>query len=167
MSKMKELSMLLDDLISCGEKLTETAQAFKDFYSSTDAPAAAPEKSGRKQAAKTVQLPQDNPPETAAQQATSAALPETEATPQTAPQAEPMQAPPVPNPPAPAAPAKTYDKEEIRALLAAKASEADGACRAQVRDLVRRYGHGGSLTDVDPAEYAALAAEAEAIGHAG
>lgn len=162
MSKMKELSMLLDELISCGEKLTETAQALKDFYSSTDAPAATPEKSGRKQAAKTVQLPQDNPPETVAQQATSAALPETEAAPQTASQAEPMQAPP-----APAAPAKTYDKEEIRALLATKASEADGAYRAQVRDLVRRYGHGGSLTDVDPAEYAALAAEAEGIGHAG
>lgn len=158
MSKMKELSMLLDDLISCGEKLTETAQALKDFYSSTDAPVATPEKAGRKQTAKTAQLPQDNSPEPAAQQ-TSPAAPETESTAQATEQAEPIQAPP--------APAKTYDKEEIRALLAAKASEADGACRAQVRDLVRRYGHGGSLTDVDPAEYAALAAEAEAIGHAG
>lgn len=161
MSKMKELSMLLDELISCGEKLTETAQALKDFYSSTDAPAATPEKSGRKQAAKNAQLPENNPPEAVTQQTTSI-NPGLEAAPQTASQAEPMQAPPVP-----AAPAKTYDKEEIRALLATKASEADGAYRAQVRDLVRRYGHGGSLTDVDPAEYAALAAEAEAIGHAG
>ena len=36
MSKMSELSMLLDDLIDCGRKLTETAQALKDFYSSPD-----------------------------------------------------------------------------------------------------------------------------------
>lgn len=38
--KMNELSMLLDDLISCGQKLTETAQALKEYYSSTneDAP---------------------------------------------------------------------------------------------------------------------------------
>lgn len=158
MSKIKELSMLLDELISCGEKLTETAQALKDFYSSTDAPAATPEKSGRKQAAKTAQLPENNPPEAVTLQTTSI-NPGLEAAPQTASQAEPIQAPP--------APAKTYDKEEIRALLAAKASEADGAYRAQVRDLVRRYGHGGSLTDVNPAEYAALAAEAEGIGHAG
>lgn len=161
MSKMKELSMLLDELISCGEKLTETAQALKDLYSSTDAPAATPEKAGRKQTAKTAHLPESNPSEAVTQQTTSI-NPGLEAAPQTASQAEPMQAPP-----APAAPAKTYDKEEIRALLATKASEADGAYRAQVRDLVRRYGHGGSLTDVDPAEYAALAAEAEAIGHAG
>ena len=34
MGKMSELSMLLDDLIDCGRKLTETAQALKDFYSS-------------------------------------------------------------------------------------------------------------------------------------
>ena len=36
MGKMSELSMLLDDLIDCGRKLTETAQALKDFYSSPD-----------------------------------------------------------------------------------------------------------------------------------
>ena len=38
--KMNELSMLLDDLICCGRKLTETAQALKDYYSSAneDAP---------------------------------------------------------------------------------------------------------------------------------
>lgn len=38
---MSELSMLLDDLISCGSKLTETAQALKYYYS---APAPAEEK---------------------------------------------------------------------------------------------------------------------------
>ena len=34
--KMNELSMLLDDLISCGNKLTETVKALKDYYSSPD-----------------------------------------------------------------------------------------------------------------------------------
>ena len=38
MSKMSELSMLLDDLIECGNKLTKTAQALKDFYSDTAEP---------------------------------------------------------------------------------------------------------------------------------
>lgn len=34
MGKMNELSMLLDDLITCGTKLAETAIALKEFYSS-------------------------------------------------------------------------------------------------------------------------------------
>ena len=34
--KTNELSMLLDDLITCGNKLIETAQALKDYYSSPD-----------------------------------------------------------------------------------------------------------------------------------
>ena len=38
MSKMSELSMLLNDLIECGNKLTKTAQALKDFYSDTAEP---------------------------------------------------------------------------------------------------------------------------------
>lgn len=33
--KMKELSAILEELISCSMKLTETAQALKDYYSST------------------------------------------------------------------------------------------------------------------------------------
>ena len=38
---MSDLTLLLDDLISCGNKLTETAQALKDYYS---APATTEEK---------------------------------------------------------------------------------------------------------------------------
>ena len=34
MSKMSELSMMLDELIACGTKLAETAMALKEFYSS-------------------------------------------------------------------------------------------------------------------------------------
>lgn len=33
--RMKELSAILDELISCSMKLTEAAQALKDFYSSS------------------------------------------------------------------------------------------------------------------------------------
>ena len=46
---MKELTTLLDDLISCGNKLTETAQALKDYYS---APAPAEEEKPKKPAKK-------------------------------------------------------------------------------------------------------------------
>ena len=162
MRKMSELSMLLDDLIQCGEKLAETGKALKTFYSSTDEPAATPEKAGKRQSAKTAQLPeakpQDNFPEAEAQ-VTEQTSPEHPA-PATDKKAAPATL-------APAAPAKTYDKEEIRALLAAKAAESDGIYRAQVRDLVKKYGNGGSLTDVDPKNYADLAADTEAIGHAG
>ena len=88
---------------------------------------------------------------------------------------EPSAAPAKPLPPTeePAAPEakqpeskpeKTYSKEEIRAMLAAKANEADGIYKVDVRNLVRKYGNGGSLTDVDPA---ALAAEVKGIGNAG
>ncbi len=163
MSKMSELSMLLDDLIQCGEKLTETGKALKAFYSSTDEPAATPEKAGKRQSAKPAPLPeaksQDNLPE-AEPQAVSQVEKQTEPE-QPAPAADQEAAPSAPPP------AKTYDKEEIRALLAAKAAESDGIYRAQVRDLVKKYGNGGSLTDVDPKDYADLAADTEAIGHAG
>ncbi len=156
MSKMSELSMLLDDLIQCGEKLTETGKALKAFYSSTDELAATPEKTGKKQSAKAAPLPEAKP---------QVNLPE--ATPQVAKQTSPEQSAPAADQEVTSAPAKTYDKEEIRALLAAKAAESDGIYRAQVRDLVKKYGDGGSLTDVDPKDYADLAADTEAIGHAG
>ena len=118
MSKMNELSMLLDNLIECGETLTETARALKAFYSSDNEPSAAPAKP----------LPPTEEPESK--------------------------------------PEKTYSKEEIRAMLAAKANEADGIYKVDVRNLVRKYGNGGSLTDVDPRNYAALAAEVKGIGNA-
>lgn len=127
MSKMSELSMLLDNLINCGEKLTETARALKAFYSSDDEPTSAPAKP---------LSPTEEPAASEAKQ------PESK-------------------------PEKTYSKEEIRAMLAAKANEADGIYKADVRNLVRKYGNGGSLTDVDPKNYAALAVEVEAIGNAG
>ena len=36
MSKMSELSAMIDNLISCGETLAETGRALKEFYSGTE-----------------------------------------------------------------------------------------------------------------------------------
>lgn len=129
MSKMSELSMLLDQMITCGNTLTQTAQALKGFYSSeeTVAPAEKPKKKEFPKAA----------PEPAAEAA--------------------------PEKPA----AKEYTKEEVRALLAKKANEANGQYKAQVKAIVKKYGNGGSLTNVKPADYTALVAEMEAISNAG
>ena len=91
MSKMSELSMLLDDLIDCGRKLTETAQALKDFYSSPD----------EEPAAKPVSKSKKKEPEPAKEEE----------------------------------PAKTYTKEEVRALLSAKANEEDGRFKAEVKAI--------------------------------
>lgn len=126
MSKMSELSMMLDDLIDCGAKLAETARALKEFYSSDEQEQPAPDKktSGKKTSKK---------------------------------QESPAQTPD---------PAKEYSKEDVRRILAAKANEAEGIHKAQVKALVQKYGNGGSLTDVKPEDYAALAQEAEGIGHA-
>ena len=103
MSKMSELSAMIDNLISCGETLAETGRALKEFYSGTEEAAPAkPEK-------------------------------------------------------------KTKKKEEVRGILAKKANEADGRFKADVKAIVQKYGNGGSLTDVDAKDYAALVAEVEGL----
>ena len=133
MSKMSELSMMLDDLIACGTKLAETAMALKEFYSSDTAEQPVPDRkpSSTKKASKKQESPAKTPD-------------------------------PVPQP----EPEKEFSKEDVRKILAAKANEAEGIYKAQVKALVQKYGKGGSLTDVKPEDYAALAEEAEGIGHA-
>ena len=118
MSKMSELSAMIDNLISCGETLAETGRALKEFYSGTEdeAPAKA-EKKSKKEAP--------------------------------APKEEPVP--------------KQYSKEEVRGILAKKANEADGRFKADVKAIVQKYGNGGSLTDVDAKDYAALVAEVEGL----
>lgn len=113
MSKMSELSQVLDDLISCGEKMIQTANAIKECFSE-EAPAAEPEKKAN------------------------------------APKKE-------------KAPEKTYSKEDVRALLASKANEAGGQFKAQVKAIVKKYGNGGSLTDVPAESYPALVEEVEGL----
>ena len=123
MSKMSELSMLLDDLIDCGRKLTETAQALKDFYSSPDKePTAKPAPKSKKK------------------------------------EPEPIKE---------EDPAKTYTKEDVRAILSAKANEEDGRFKADVKAIVKKCGNGGSLTNVDAKDYLALVEEIGKIGNAG
>ncbi|MBP3238137.1 MAG: DNA ligase [Lachnospiraceae bacterium] len=50
MSKMKDLSMVLDELVTCGETLISTANVLKEIFSDTAAPDPAP-KSNKKNAA--------------------------------------------------------------------------------------------------------------------
>ena len=136
MSKMSELSMLLDEVTSCCNALAAAASALKDFC----------QEASEKQ---TTEVPKSKPAE------------------------KPKEAEPAAMDPTPAAPdpvqttAKEYSKEEVRALLSRKANEDGGSYKAQVRAIVRKYGNGGTLTDVDPADYAALVAEMEALGNAG
>lgn len=44
MSKMNELSMILDNMIDCGNRLIETANALKNFYSSSEEVKESPKK---------------------------------------------------------------------------------------------------------------------------
>lgn len=113
MSKMSELSQVLDDLISCGEKMIQTANAIKECFSE-EAPVAEPEKKAKAPKKKKV-------------------------------------------------PEKTYSKEDVRALLAAKANEAGGQFKTQVKAIVKKYSNGGSLTDVPAESYPALVEEVEGL----
>ena len=61
---------------------------------------------------------------------------------------------PAPEQPAP----KTYTKEEVRAMLA---SLSQSGFRAEAKALVKKYSNGGSLTDINPADYPELVKEAE------
>lgn len=123
MSKMCELSMMLDSLIDCGEKLTETAKALKAFYSDTET-----ENEKKTDEAKPKQSTKKKPP-------------------------EPEQKP-------------TLKKEDVRLLLSKKASEDDGRYKVQVKELVKKYANGGSLTDIPADQYEALLQELEVIGNA-
>lgn len=58
---------------------------------------------------------------------------------------------------------KTYSKEDVRAILAAKANEAGGQFKAQVKAIVKKYADGGSLTDVPADSYPALVKEVEGL----
>lgn len=123
MSKMSELSQVLGDLISCGEKMIQTAYAIKECFSEEAEPAPASEP---KKKAKPVK--------------------------------EESKAPEVTEP--------TYSKEDVRAILAAKASEAGGQFKAQVKAIVKKYGNGGSLTDIPADSYPALVKEVEGLADA-
>lgn len=61
---------------------------------------------------------------------------------------------------------KVWTREEIRGMLAAKANEADGKYKPQVKAIVRKYGNGGSLKDIPEENYPDVAAELEGLADA-
>lgn len=123
MSKMSELSALLDNLISCGETLAETGRALKDFYSNTEEPAPAARSRAKEKKALATETESEAPKEEAPH----------------------------------------YSKEDVRGILAAKVAEAGGRFKTEVRAIVRKYGSGGSLTDVPAENYPDLVKEVEGL----
>lgn len=132
MSKMKDLSMVLDELVTCGETLINTANALKEIFSDTAEADLAPKNIKK----------------------TTAAKPATEASAKAEGSEEPKAADIQPT-------AKTFSKEEVRGILAAKSSAGHSD---EVRALLSKFG-AKQLKQVDPKDYAALVQEAEVIGN--
>ena len=59
-------------------------------------------------------------------------------------------------------PEKTLSLEEVRAILAEKSRD---GFTAQIRDLLQKYG-ASKLSEIDPASFKALVADAEVLGNA-
>ena len=59
-------------------------------------------------------------------------------------------------------PEKALSLEEVRAILAEKSRD---GFTAQIRDLLQKYG-ASKLSEIDPANYKALVADAEVLGNA-
>ena len=103
MSKVKDLSMAIDELHQCGEALIGVAETLKGLFGSTD----------------------------------DVSAPESEPAPDT----------------------KSITLEEVRAVLAQKSM---GGHTAEIQALIHKFG-ADKLSQVDPAQYASLMAEAEAL----
>lgn len=137
MRKTNELSQILDEVISCGEKMIAIADSLKDMVSC-----------GEKMIAVAKEIKSiliDTDPVKAIEQT----APVTKAK---APKAAP-EAPRV----------KKYSKEEVRGILAAKANEASGRYKTSVKAIVKKYSDGGNLTDVPEENYEALVKEVEGL----
>ena len=138
MSKMNDLSTLLEELSQTGRQLMDagrvlmtTASRMQDCLPGDAGSEPEPKPKGRKPKA---------PPEEAP-----------------APQPEPE---PAPEPPA-EAPAPEYSKEQIRGMLSGLAA---GGHRDEAKALVAKYAGGGSFSDIDPARYPELAEEVKQYG---
>ena len=116
MSKMSELSQVLDELISCGEKLIKLAKAIRECFT----------------------------PDAAIEE------------PRPVVEAKPAAKAEIPVPP-------SYSKEDIRGMLAAKASEENGRYKSDVKAIVKKYGNGGTLTDIPAESYPELVKELEGL----
>lgn len=62
--------------------------------------------------------------------------------------------------------AKTYTKEEVRAMLSLKAKIDGCKYKVEVKELVAKYSSDGTLTKVPEDKYSELMAELEVVGNA-
>ena len=131
MSKMSEISALLDEIKSCGNTLLCVASELRELISSkeSDAEEQPKAKTTRRKKSKPEETP---PPYTA----------DVEEVPQET--------------------QKPVTLDEVRAALAEKSR---AGYTADVKALIAKYG-ADKLSDVDPANYAALLQESEVIGNA-
>ena len=133
MSKMSNLDLVLDEMITAGQKMIEAATALREMFSETEKP----------EEKKTATKPLFDP--------TPAKKEETKPEPET----------------------KTYTFQEVRGIMAslsgkgmkaeAKANQFISLCRAyEAKALLTKFG-ASRLSEVKEDDYAALAAEAEAL----
>ena len=126
MSKMKELSAVLDELVTCGETLISTANALKDIFSSdADTPGSRPAPAD----------PAENETKPAPSSKNAKKPPASKSEPTTT-KADSEQKP-EPEP---------LTKEAVRGILAAKSAEGYGD---EIRALLKKYG-AKQLKQVDP-----------------
>lgn len=140
MSKMNELSLVLDEVISCGEKMIAIADSLKDMVSCGEKMiAVAKDIKAIFTDADSVKAIEQTAP------ITKAKTPKAKSTPAAEPET------------------KKYSKEDVRGILAAKANEAGGRYKASVKAIVKKYSDGGSLTVVPAESYEALIKEVEGL----
>ena len=139
MDKRSELSKILKDFIPYGKKL---AQSLRDLVKILDDLTTCGEMAIQTASAIMECFSEDEAP---------AAIPEKKSKPAKKEAKAPEPA------------LKTYSKEDVRALLAAKANESGGQFKAQVKALVKKYANGGSLTDIPEDQYPALVEEVEGL----
>ena len=119
MSKMSNLDLVLDEMITAGQKMIEAATALREMFSETEKP----------EEKKTATKPLFDP--TPAKKEAPKKEPET----------------------------KTYTFQEVRGIMAGLSGK---GMKAEAKALLTKYG-ATRLSDVKEDDYAALAAEAEAL----
>ena len=140
MGKVKEMSMAIEDLRRCADTLNETADWLQQLFGSEND---ARQADAIEAAAEMSSLGETAESVDHAEPANPAAYAETE-------------------PSAPAAPAKpVLTIEQVRAVLADKSRSGH---TAEVRELLRKYG-AAKLSQIDPANYGALMADAGVLGN--
>ncbi len=139
MGKMKELSTVLDEIVTCGETLVQGAEKLRDMMEIID---------GLAECGKTLI-------------ASGKALREYFSADEEPVKAEPKKkaAKKEPEPEPTAEPEKTYTKEDVRKVLSGASQSGH---RSEVIALLKKYG-ADNITALDEKNYAAVIAEAEVL----